>query len=41
MTWKPNINENGICINNPCGTCSGKLKGVNGQEYTCDNCPIL
>lgn len=25
----------------PCTTCKGKIVGVDGRIYTCDNCPIL
>jgi hypothetical protein len=41
MEWKPDIDEEGNCRNNPCEHCSGQLKGMDGTVYTCDNCPIL
>lgn len=26
---------------NPCMYCKGRLVGVDGRVYTCDNCPVM
>ncbi len=41
MVWKPDLDEEGNCRNNPCEYCNGKPKGEDGTLYSCDNCPIL
>jgi len=41
MAWKPDIDANGNCRNNPCDHCRGKMKGEKGRIYTCDDCPIF